>query len=226
MIRLPDFSAIIFDMDGLVLDTEKTYAIAWQQAAREMGESFSDEFCNTMSGLQAADVEKRLLAACAADFDMNRFFQLSSVYWREYVNKQGIPVKKGFHRLLELLKSLQIPYCLATNSGEKNARECLHMAGLANTFSIIISSDQVKQGKPAPDIFLSAAAELDRPVSKCLVLEDSPTGIQAARNAQAPAIYIPSVLPYDKVAAEQADLLINDLDELVQIFQSLALHPV
>ncbi len=226
MIQLPEFSAIIFDMDGLVLDTEKTYRIAWKKAAREMGESFSDDFCNSMSGLQAADVEKRLLAACTADFDINLFFQLSSSFWREYVSKHGIPVKKGFHGLLEWLKKFQIPYCLATNSTEKNARECLQLGGLEQTFTIILSADQVKKGKPAPDIFLSAAAELDRPVSKCLVLEDSPIGIQAARNAQAPAIYIPSVLPHDKFAVEQADLMINDLGELLQIFQSLALHPV
>ncbi len=226
MSDLPKFSAIIFDMDGLVLDTETTYCKAWQLAARDMGESFSNEFCMSMSGLHADDVEKKLFEQCGGDFDLAFFFKLSGLHWREYVSKYGVPVKKGFHGLLKLLKDTQIPYCLATNSGEKNALECLALAGLSNTFPFIISKDQVKHGKPAADIFLTAAEKLSMPVSNCLVLEDSATGIQAACNAKAPAVYIPSVLPHNKIAAQQATLLLNDLDELTQIILSHSVHPV
>lgn len=217
MSRLPDFSAIIFDMDGLVLDTETTYCIAWQKAAQEMGREFSKEFCLSMSGLHSRDVEQKLIRHWGAGFDLIQFGLLSGQYWREYVNQFGIPVKKGFFALLEVLKANSIPFCLATNSLQANALECLQLASLEGVFSIIISRDQVKQGKPAADIFLLAAETLMHPIAQCLVIEDSATGIQAAVNAEASSIFIPSVLPFDEAIREQANCLLNDLDELAQI---------
>ncbi len=217
MRKLPSFSAIIFDMDGLVLDTEATYCIAWQKAAEEMGREFSTGFCLSMSGLHAHDVKQKLIRQCGADFDLTLFGRLSSQYWREYVNQFGIQVKKGFFVLLEVLRLQNIPFCLATNSRQDNAQECLQLARLEGVFPIVICRDQVKQGKPAADIFLLAAETLMLPVSQCLVVEDSATGIQAAVNAEAPSVFIPSVLPCDEVASRQASYQLNDLGELAQI---------
>jgi len=226
MNKLADYSAIIFDMDGLVLDTEATYSVAWQEAALDMGQVFTDNFCLSMSGLQGQDVARKLKEHCGADFDLARFGQLSGKYWRQNVNQKGIAVKKGFSALLNILKSNNIPYCLATNSAKANALECLKLANLDGVFSIVVSKDQVKRGKPAADIFLYAAELLKQPVSHCLVIEDSSTGIQAAINAAAPNVFIPSVLPYDADTARQADVLLNDLDELAEIVLSAYIHPV
>jgi len=226
MNKLPGFSAIIFDMDGLVLDTERTYCIAWQKAASEMGLNFSEAFCLSMSGLHAHDVEKKLINKCGVNFDLTQFSQLSGQKWREYVNQFGVPVKKGFFVLLDVVRANNIPFCLATNSAKSNALECLQLANLNDIFPIIVTRDDVKQGKPAADIFLFAANALMRPISQCLVVEDSTTGVQAAVNAQAPSVFIPSVFPYDGVISKQANLLLNDLDELAQIILSKYIHPV
>ena len=212
-----DFSAVIFDMDGLVLDTEKTYRIAWQQASAEMGHEFTEEFCLSMSGLHYQDVEKRLFNACGEDFDLKLFNRLSGNYWHQYVNQQGIPVKKGFYNVLEELNTMKIPFCLATNSRLVNALECLKLAGLEDVFSIVVTRDDVKQGKPAPDVFLFAAEALSTPISQSLVVEDSNTGIQAATKAGAISVFIPSVFPADLTTAGLADYFLNDLDELAQI---------
>lgn len=217
MTKIVDFSALIFDMDGLVLDTETTYCIAWQKAATEMGCEFSTAFCLSMSGLHSHDVKQKLIKRCGNSFDLAVFTQLSGQYWREHVNQFGITVKKGFFTVLEVLKKNNTPFCLATNSPQANALECLELAGLEGIFTIVISRDLVKQGKPAADIFLLAAERLMRPISECLVIEDSTTGIQAANNAEAPSVYIPSVLPYDEKTAQQANYLLNDLDELAQM---------
>ena len=150
--------------------------------------------CFSMSGLHYQDVEKRLLAYCGADFDLKHFNSLSGKYWHQYVNQQGIPVKKGFFNLLDILNDRGIPFCLATNSVQANALECLKFAGLNDVFSLIVTRDQVKKGKPAPDIFLLSAEQLKVPISHCLILEDSMTGIQAASNAGASSIFIPSVI--------------------------------
>ena len=217
IIKLQEFSAIIFDMDGLVLDTETTYSIAWQKASLEMGCVLKDDFCLSMSGLHYQDVEAKLLDFCGTNFDLKLFSQLSGKFWRDYVDQHGIPVKKGFFNLLEVIKARKIPFCLATNSRKLNALECLKLANIDDVFSLIVTRDDVKHGKPAPDIFLAAAKALNKSISKCLILEDSTTGIQAAVNSGACSIFIPSVYPFDLTSANLASHLFNDLDQLAQI---------
>lgn len=218
--KIPEFLAVIFDMDGLVLDTEKTYGIAWQKAVIEMGYEFAEDFCYSLSGLQANAMEQRMLDYYGADFDLKLFNKLSGKYWREYVNLQGIPVKKGFFNLLDILKTKKIPYCLATNSNKENAYECLQLANLKDVFSYVITRDDVQRGKPAPDIFLLAAKILNQPVSKCLVLEDSATGIKAAYRAGCYTAFVPSVFPIDLATAKLANYTLDDMDDLALILNS------
>lgn len=215
--KLPDFSAIIFDMDGLVLDTETTYISAWQKASAEMGHQLTNDFCLSVSGLHFQDVEQRLLDFCGENFDLKLFSKLSGNYWRQTVSQQGIMVKKGFFNLVKILKVQNIAFCLATNSNKKNTLACLKFAKLNGLFSTVITRDDVKQGKPAPDIFFLAAEALNVKIAQCLVLEDSKTGIQAANNAGATSVFIPSVFPVERLTVDLADYFFNDLDELAHI---------
>ena len=130
MLKLSDFSAVIFDMDGLVLDTETTYFVAWQLAANAMGYELSETFCLSLSGLHFNDIEPKLMARCGADFNLQAFKHLSGIFWREHVNANGIAIKHGFTQLLEYIVQNRIPYCLATNSRAVNAYECLELAGI------------------------------------------------------------------------------------------------
>jgi len=220
MTKLSPFSAIIFDLDGLVLDTERTFINAWQQAAKQMGFHFTSDFCDSLSGLEGKAVTKLLAEYFDNDSDLAYFQKLSGDCWRQAVQKQGIPIKKGFEDLLNLITQQHIPFCLATNSREKNARECLALADLSEVFEIIISSEQVKHAKPHPDIFLHAAATLQQPIANCLVLEDSFTGIQAAADAGAQCVLIPSVVPISPELFALSDHVFNHLGELVEIMSA------
>ncbi|MBL6986213.1 MAG: HAD family phosphatase [Methylobacter sp.] len=220
MLRLADCSAVIFDMDGLVLDTESTYSIAWQQAAISMGYDFSDDFCLSLSGLHYQDVEKNLLAFCGAEFDLQTFNRLSGECWRDHVDVHGINIKHGFSELLELLVRHKTPYCLATNSRAVNALECLELAGLKEVFSMIVSRDHVQHGKPEPDIFLKAAELLQVDIDRCLVLEDSHTGIVAASRAGAVSVFIPSTAPVDPLTVELCDLMMDDLAQFTHAIRA------
>ena len=211
MLNLNVFSAVIFDMDGLVLDTESTYFAAWQQAAKVMGYSLSDAFCLSLSGLHTKEIELKLLACCGAEFNLDTFANLSGIFWREQVNVHGIKIKHGFTELVEFIVQQQIPYCLATNSSAVNAVECLEFAGIREIFSTIITRDDVEHGKPAPDIFLKAAELLQVPISRCLVLEDSYAGIEAASRAGAFSVLIPSTEPVDPMAIVLCDVMMIDL---------------
>ncbi|MEE9337361.1 MAG: HAD-IA family hydrolase [Methylococcaceae bacterium] len=216
-IKLPRFSAVIFDMDGLVLDTEMTYFIAWQKAANEMGVSFSDEFCLSLSGLQFQDMENQLIKHYGVDFDLKQFARLSGEFWRKYVNQKGIPIKKGFFNLINQFKEKNISFCLATNSRKEIALECLELANLASIFSSVITRDHVNNGKPKPDVFIEAAKVLQQPINRCLVLEDSAIGVEAAVNAGAPNVFIPSVLPVERATVNLADCFMMDLDQLAEL---------
>ncbi|MDO9167500.1 MAG: HAD family phosphatase [Methylobacter sp.] len=214
MYKLADFAAVIFDMDGLVLDTESTYMIAWQQAASAMGYEFSEDFCRSLSGLHYQDIALKLIAYCGAEFDLQSFNRLSGDCWRDHVNVHGINIKYGFSELLDVLIRQKIPYCLATNSRAANALECLELAGIKEAFSVIISRDHVRHGKPEPDIFLKAAAVLQVDISRCLVLEDSHAGILAASRAGAVSAFIPSTAQVDPLTVELCDLMMDDLVQL------------
>lgn len=220
MLDLADFSAVIFDMDGLVLDTETTYFIAWQQAAASMGYKLSDGFCASLSGLSGEAGTQKLLAECGTDFDLSTFKQAAGLHWHGHVKHHGIAVKHGFHDLLALIIQHDIPYCLATNSRTMNAVECLALAGLTEVFHLIISRDDVQHGKPAPDIFLHAAARLQVPIARCLVLEDSHAGIVAATQAGAFTVFIPSVQPINPLTFALCDVMLPDLRAVRESFRA------
>lgn len=205
------FKAIIFDLDGLILDSETTYVQAWQQAAATMQYTFTTEFLDSMCGLHGSAIEQRLIDFFGPGFNYPLFKQISRSYWLANVEQNGIPLKIGFFRLLQIVTAFNLPYCIATNSRREDALLCLKLAGIQDSFPLLITRDDVAHAKPAPDIFLTAAEQLVTDIHACLVLEDSPTGVAAAVAADAPCIYVPSVNPPDEWAVNQALTVCKDL---------------
>lgn len=206
--------AIIFDMDGLVIDSEAGYVAAWRQTALAMGYQIDDDFALGLSGANAEQVKSYLLEKLGNDFDLARFSELSTDYWLVHVEQYGIAVKHGFFSLLELIQQQNLAFCLATNSRRLQALRCLKLAGLENVFSNVIARDDVVTGKPAPDLFLKAAEVLGHPIADCLVLEDSPIGIAAAVAAGARCFYLPSQVVIDPWASQQAMGVFDDLEQV------------
>ncbi|MDD5580619.1 MAG: HAD family phosphatase [Methylobacter sp.] len=214
MRKLADFSAVIFDMDGLVLDTETGYIMAWQQAAHAMGLDLPEQVCRSLSGLHYAELEQKLISLYGTDFNLKAFNHTAGRFWREHVNAEGIKVKHGFKELLDVITRQKIPFCLATNSRAVNAYECLELAGLNDVFSIIITRDHVQHGKPEPEIFLTAAELLQVEINRCMVIEDSHAGIVAASRAGAFSVFIPSMHPVNPLAIDLCNLMMADLAQL------------
>ncbi|MDD4915603.1 MAG: HAD family phosphatase [Methylococcales bacterium] len=208
--------ALIFDMDGLVLDSETTYFAAWRQAATDMGYRLDDEFLASVSGLPGDRVMAGLSRRYGEGFDLAAFGPLSQHAWLNHVRRRGIPVKPGFFSLLKRIGDLRLPYCLATNSRRADALYCLRLAGLEDVFQAMVCGDDVgpNQSKPAPDIFLKAAALLETDIADCLVLEDSASGVLAAVAAGAPCLFIPSVQPADSRVAGMAWRVLDNLEQV------------
>ncbi|MCX7111304.1 MAG: HAD family phosphatase [Proteobacteria bacterium] len=182
---LPRFRAVIFDMDGLAIDSEPSFIFAWRKAASEFGAQLEDELVRSLLGLHAEDVELALKEAIGVNFNASQFRLLASQYWRDHVKRKGMTTMPGLHTLLGLLAKVSIPFALATNSDGANAAESLRRTGLETRFSVLVTRDQVSAGKPEPDLFLAAALRLGVSASECLVLEDSAVGLLAASRAGA-----------------------------------------
>jgi beta-phosphoglucomutase len=216
--KLGNFKGFIFDMDGLVLDTEPTYFAAWQQAAATMGYPLDADDFKNLSGQNYRQVETQLKASLGQDFNLSDFKKLGTEYWRKHVREQGIAIKPGVIELLNYAEQQGIPVCLATNSWATYARHCLAIAGLTQRFPLIVTGNEVKQVKPAPDIFWEAANRMQVAISECVVFEDSHTGIVAASASGAYAVYVPSTFPLNPLTVKLSDCM---LDDLTQVFETL-----
>lgn len=189
---LADFDAVIFDMDGLVLDSEPAYAHAWKQAAAEFGVRIDDPFCHDLFGRHADDVAQAFAEKIGSDFDRQRFHEVAVYHWRAHVAAHGIAKMAGLDQLLDVLAEGGIPYALATNSDGPYARECLQLSATAGRFPLVVTRDQVSRGKPAPDLFIETARRLETSPERCIILEDSETGLLAARAARALPLLVSS----------------------------------
>ena len=184
--------AVVFDMDGLMLDTEPLYRAACQQAAKEFGYTLSDAVHSQMIGRSVADSERAVMDALGPGFPMDDFRDRRNVLEAAF-QAAPVPKKHGLDELLALLDSRHIPKTVATSTRRKNALSQLAASGILDRFDAIAAGDEVSNGKPAPDLFLLAAQRLNISPDACLVLEDAEPGIIAASRAGMQVYMVPDL---------------------------------
>ncbi len=221
MVDLPPFSALILDVDGVVLDTEPTYRTAWVAAANNLGYPLTDGQCRHYAGKSFADIEKSLLALFGQDFPINSFKQQSAEIWQQHAKRDGISKKPGLAELLQSLQISNIPFGLATNSRAAGIQKCMAYANLDGQFSIFLTRDDVVRGKPDPEIYLAATQALGFPPDQCLVVEDSETGLIAANSAGTIPILIPDGI---RPAIEIRNLAYAELSSLRELAGLIVEH--
>ncbi|WMJ67693.1 HAD family phosphatase [Stenotrophomonas sp. 24(2023)] len=204
---LPD--AVIFDMDGLMIDSERVSLACWMQASREHGLALDEAFFLRMVGLgdkdslalmrQHAD-DARVLAIAARCHDLY-----------EERTQQGLPLRPGIIELLELLRAHGIPRAVATSTRQPRANRKLGATGLLPYFDAVVTSSDVAHPKPAPDIYLLAAQRLGQDPARCLALEDSPAGIRAALAAGMTAIQVPDLVHPDEALRALGHRIVGSL---------------
>ena len=200
--RVLEIDAVIFDMDGLMFDTERIRLDAWQMVARQEGYEIPEPLLIDCIGRVTTDSEQYLNAALAGTgFDYRRARAIRGKYIRQMV-ADGVPVKAGLDAMLAAVESLGLVKAVATSTLRVETIELLTQTGLIGRFDAIVCGDEVANGKPAPDIVLLAAERLGVRAERCMVLEDSENGIRAAAAAGAVAVMIPDVkLPTEEVLA-------------------------
>ena len=214
-------NAVIFDMDGLMFDTERIAQQAWQQAAREYGYEFPVETYAGIIGLTMPDVQEYVHQVFGSDFPFQEVYLLKQAYVDIYITNHGIPVKAGLRDLMDCVEKIPLPIALASSSTREVVLRNLHAAGLdRDRFAAIVAGDEITNGKPAPDIFLAASDRLSIPPSGCLVLEDSNIGIQAAHAAGMLPVMVPDMKPPTAETAALAFCILTDLHAVRRKFFS------
>ena len=219
------YQAVIFDMDGLMIDTEPIYKTSWQRAASAVGYDLTDEMYLGLVGMNDYDAEQILLDTFGRGFPLGFFRELWPRFWHEAVADDGIPVKHGLVDLLDLLGSKNVPCGVATSTRADLAEKSLFSSNLGGRFRVIVTGEQVLKGKPAPDIYLRVAELMGTEAKSCIVLEDSDAGVLSAASAGMTVFMIPDLKPPSSDAAAAAYKILPSLMEARrEISEILSLH--
>ena len=207
-------AAVIFDMDGIIFDTERLYIESWKVVAQEYDLNNVTDMAYRIIGVN--DIMSRKVFTDyyqgTRDYDQCRK-RVSEVFHSRYDGK--IPVKPGVHEILAFLRERNIPVALASSTRIETVQRELKEAGLYQAFDHIIGGDMIKQSKPAPDIFLAAAEKLQEAPENCYVLEDSHNGIRAAAAAGMHPIMVPDLLEVTEEMQELAETVCPTLYEAI-----------
>ncbi|WP_455381129.1 HAD family hydrolase [Salinispira pacifica] len=190
---LPPFRACIFDMDGLLLDTERLAVTGWVEAAAALGFDLPYEFALATVGLDRSQSKQMLLHRMGQDFPYEEVRELRNAINARKIEADGVPLKPGGRELIGLLLSKRIPFAQATSTQRSRAEELLSRSGIRADFTVVLCGDEVEKGKPAPEIYLKTADRLGVPAEECLVFEDSGPGLLAAHRAGMTPVLVPDI---------------------------------
>ncbi len=211
--------AIVFDMDGTLLDTETVALRAWVDAAAFLGVDFDHAVGHALIGKNFADSRAHLHRHFAGTgYPVDDLLRHWPTHFDAITEREGVPVKAGARELLAFVRDAGIPAAVATSTRRDRARAKLGDAGLLPHFETVIGGDDVVNGKPAPDIYLAAAAALGVAATACLAIEDSETGFRAAHAAGMTTILVPDIaVPSDALMALAPRIVasLHDLRELL-----------
>ncbi len=209
----------VFDMDGLMIDTEKLYLKYWKQAAADFGYKMEDEHVFAIRSLARKYSIPKLKGFFGEDFPTEEVRARRTELINDHVEKYGFEVKKGLFELLSYLKSNGIKLAVATATQRDRTLLYLSKINAVSYFDAIICGDMVTNGKPEPDIYITAAEKLGLAPQECVAYEDSPNGIKSAYSAGCHAIMIPDMTEPDDEIIPLISAVYESLDKSINFFE-------
>ncbi|MFA0439008.1 haloacid dehalogenase [Vibrio sp. 10N.286.49.C2] len=208
--------ALLFDMDGLIFDTEVLYKVSWQHAARQQGLELNDDLYRTFIGVQDSECERILSEHFRHLLDLRAFRTVRDQHFHR-ARSQGVTFKPGFHAVFQMAKHQGLTIALVTSSHRQEVERNFYQSDYLKQFDLIITAEDVLNGKPQPDCYLMACAQLGIKPSQCLVLEDSNNGMRAGKSAGCIAAMIPDMLLPDSDVKAEADYLFESLYDVLPL---------
>lgn len=214
--------AVIFDLDGLILDSE-TWGI---NAIKKTNEVYHYNLPISLAietiGMRYELISKKWQKAMGKDFDVEKFRAYNKIFMREDAIKNGIKVKSGFYELMNYLKSKGYKTAIASSSLQDRVEFSLKYANIdPKLFDEIITGDMVEHGKPEPDIYLFACKKLGVKIEETIVLEDSDNGVLSSTSAGIKTILIPDIKENSKKVKRLAFKILNNLNEVISILEEI-----
>ena len=211
--------AVIFDMDGVLFDTEAVCMQAWMEVAAKWGLPDMEKVFPLCIGLNSNDSRRVVFDAYGEDFDYPLFRRYAAAWFQEYVGKNSLPVKPGEHEILEWLQASGYAVGLASSTKEESVRSHLRETGLEDYFSLGVTGDMVEHSKPLPDIYLLACKRLGVEPEQTYAIEDSPNGIRSAHAAGMCPIMVPDMIAPDEEMERLSYIILKDLTQVREFLQ-------
>lgn len=206
--------AVIFDMDGLMIDSERVSYECYKKYMNNLGMDMTVEFYKTLLGQTVAICKEKFLKEYGEEFPYEESVNAMHKMLEEKFVTEGVPIKKGLIELLKYLKENNFKTMVATSSARNRVDIILNQAGVMKYFDDTICGDEVKNGKPNPEVFLKACDKLGVNPDEALVLEDSEAGIQAAFDGKIQVICVPDMKYPDKKYKKMSKAICKDLIEV------------
>lgn len=212
--------AAIFDMDGLMFDTEPVWGRCWAPAFAQFGmEPPSEQFKADLRGTAGAEMDAVFKRYFGPDVDTEGIAEVERKLVAEE-NAKHIDKKPGLDELLDWLKGHSIPMAVASSSPEELIRANLRTAGVEDYFAHVVSSTGLQRSKPFPDVFLRAADELGVEPARAMVLEDSYNGVRAGHAGGFVTVMVPDLQPADDEMREKATAVCDSLADVIPLLES------
>ncbi|MBO6046413.1 MAG: HAD family phosphatase [Erysipelotrichaceae bacterium] len=211
--------AIIFDMDGLMIDSERATYNSYLKVLKPMGLTMSEDHYKTFLGKNVAGIQERIRAGLGEDFDAAGLMMRMHIVLNQDFEENGVPIKPGLIELLQYLKDNNYKTIVATSSDRDRVDRILAQADITDYFNDSVCGNEVARGKPNPDIFLTACDKLGVQPDEAIVLEDSESGIMAGYNANIKVICVPDMKYPEPEYAEKTWKFVKTLDEIIDVLK-------
>ena len=208
----------VFDMDGLMFDTESMFLHVWKQAGDDWGLGDISQIGYSMLGVNTAESEKIIRDSLGSKIDVDSFLTYFRKLHTEYRSSHPVPPKPGLYTLLEYLKEHGYRTAVASSSGREMVLHCLRQTDTEKYFDFVLCGDMVSRSKPDPQIYQTACQVLELLPNQCIALEDSLNGIRSASSAGLYPIMVPDLI---EPTEEIQKLLFRRLPELSQVIPLL-----
>lgn len=210
--------AVVFDMDGVLFDTERLCMEGWKRIADKRGLRGMEETSRLCIGLNGNDTRQLVLERMGADFAYEEFRQQVSDWVWEHIRRQGLPVKPGVNKILPYLQQSGTAIGLASSTRYSSVVSHLKQAKIIDYFQVLITGDMIEHSKPQPDIYLLACKKLGVKPGEAYAVEDSPNGIRSAHAAGMKPIMVPDLIQPDAEMEALSCHICKDLTEVMKLF--------